>query len=54
MKGKNNLAAMELRLHKLKTNGKNEDSPGVVNKLERRIRKLKQSNELIDLIGEIK
>ena len=37
------LLALENRLHKLKTNGKNSDSPGVVRKLERKIRKLKQN-----------
>ena len=34
---------MENRLNKLKSNGKNIDSPGVVNKLKRRIIKLKES-----------
>ena len=37
------ILAMENRLHKLKTNGKNEDSPGVAKKLERKIMKLKES-----------
>ena len=37
------LLALENRLHKLKNNGKNSDSPGVVRKLERKIRKLKQN-----------
>ena len=32
------LAQMKIRLHKLKENGKNFDSPGVVHKLERQIR----------------
>lgn len=31
---------LRMRLHKLQTNGKNEDSPGVVQKLKRQIRKL--------------
>ena len=34
---------MENRLNKLKSNGKNIDSPGVANKLKRRIIKLKES-----------
>lgn len=42
MENKDKLLAMEIRLHKLKTNGKNSDSPGVVKKLERKIRNLKQ------------
>ena len=33
---------LENRLNKLKSNGKNIDSPGVVRKLERTIEKLKQ------------
>lgn len=37
------LIALENRLHKLKTNGKNDDSPGIVKKLERKIAKIKQS-----------
>ena len=37
------LLALENRVHKLKNNGKNSDSPGVVKKLERKIRRLKQS-----------
>ena len=40
-----NLKAMEVRLHKLKNNGKNFDSPGVVKKLERQIRNLKEKGE---------
>lgn len=36
------ILAMERRLHKLKTNGKNEDSPGVVKKLERKIRNARE------------
>lgn len=42
MDNKDKLLAMENRLHKLKNNGKNSDSPGVVRKLERKIRNLKQ------------
>lgn len=45
MGSKVNLKAMEVRLHKLKNNGKNFDSPGVVNKLERQIRNLKEKGE---------
>ena len=45
MGSKANLKAMEVRLHKLKNNGKNFDSPGVVNKLERQIRNLKEKGE---------
>ena len=36
------LIALENRLHKLKSNGKNDDSPGVVKKIERKIAKMKQ------------
>lgn len=36
------ILAMERRLHKLRTNGKNEDSPGVVKKLERKIRNARE------------
>jgi hypothetical protein len=43
MDNKDKILAMENRLHKLKNNGKNSDSPGVVRKLERKIRKLKQN-----------
>ena len=35
------LAGAEIRLHNLKSNGKNVDSPGVVHKLERQIKKMK-------------
>lgn len=49
MENKNKLLAMEIRLHKLKTNGKNEDSPGVVRKLERKIRKIKDNQERVYL-----
>ena len=31
------LIALENRLHKLKTNGKNDDSPGVMKKIERKM-----------------
>jgi hypothetical protein len=43
VENRDKLLAMENRLHKLKNNGKNSDSPGVVRKLERKIRKLKQN-----------
>ena len=36
------LLAMKIRLHKLKNNGRNNDSPGVIRKLERRIRQIEQ------------
>ena len=39
------LLALEIRLHKLKSNGRNGDSPGVIRKLEREIRKIKQNGE---------
>ena len=32
----------KVRLHKLQMNGKNNDSPGVVNKLKRKIRKAEE------------
>lgn len=37
------ILAMENRLHKLKNNGKNADSPGVTKKLQRKIRRLKEN-----------
>jgi len=37
------LLALENRLHKLKNNGKNDDSPGVVKKIQRKIMKIKQN-----------
>ena len=33
--------AMEIRLHKLRSNGKNVDSPGVIRKIERKLRNMK-------------
>ena len=39
---KNKLLAAEIRLHKLKNNGRNEDSPGVIRKIEREIRQMKK------------
>jgi hypothetical protein len=39
---KNKLTAMEIRLHKLRNNGKNDDSPGVIRKTERKIRHMKE------------
>ena len=41
----NKLLALEIRLHKLKNNGRNEDSPGVIKKIEREIRQIKQNGE---------
>ena len=43
---KNKLLATEIRLHKLKSNGKNSDSPGVIRKIEREIRQIKMSGEV--------
>ena len=37
------LLALENRLHKLKSNGKNSDSPGVAKKIQRKITKIKQN-----------
>jgi hypothetical protein len=42
MDNNDKILALENRLHKLKSNGKNSDSPGVVKKIERKIRNLKQ------------
>jgi hypothetical protein len=39
---KSRLLAAEIRLHKLKNNGRNSDSPGVIRKIEREIRHMKQ------------
>ena len=36
------ILAMKIRLHKLKNNGRNDDSPGVIRKLERKIRRIEQ------------
>lgn len=36
------LLAMKIRLHKLKNNGRNDDSPGVIKKLERQIRQIEK------------
>ena len=41
----NKLLALEIRLHNLKNNGRNDDSPGVINKIEREIRQIKQNGE---------
>jgi len=32
--------ALEIRLHKLKTNGRNDESPGVIRKIERELRNI--------------
>lgn len=39
---KDRLLEMEIRLHKLKNNGRNDDSPGVIRKIEREIRHMKE------------
>jgi hypothetical protein len=38
----NKLTGLEVRLHRLKNNGRNMDSPGVVRKIERQIRHMKR------------
>ena len=43
---KNKLLALEIRLHKLKNNGRNGDSPGVIRKIEREIRQIKNKGEV--------
>ena len=40
MTNNDKITALKVRLHKLENNGKNVGSPGVVNKLRRRIKKL--------------
>lgn len=40
MTNSDKIMALKVRLHKLENNGKNIDSPGVINKLRRRIKKL--------------
>ena len=42
----NMLLALEIRLHKLKNNGRNSDSPGVIRKIEREIRQIKTHGEV--------
>jgi hypothetical protein len=42
----NKLLALEIRLHKLKNNGRNSDSPGVIRKIEREIRQIKVHGEV--------
>lgn len=44
MEDRSRLLMLERRLHKLKANGKNEESPGVIKKIEREIRNIKQKN----------
>ena len=39
---KKKLLAAEIRLHKLKNNGRNNDSHGVIRKIEREIRHMKE------------
>ena len=43
---KNKLLALEIRLHKLKNNGRNSDSHGVLRKIEREIRQIKAHGEV--------
>ena len=40
------LLALEIRLHNLKNNGRNSDSPGVIRKIEREIRQIKAHGEV--------
>lgn len=42
MTNKEKLFSVKVRLHQLKNNGKNFDSPGVVHKLERKVRRLEK------------
>ena len=42
----NKLLALEIRLHNLKSNGRNSDSPGVIRKIEREIRQIKAHGEV--------
>lgn len=37
---KDRLAELKIRLHRLKNNGRNSDSPGVIRKIERQIRNI--------------
>ena len=39
------LTQLKIRLHRLKTNGRNEDSPGVIRKIEREIRQIEKAGE---------
>lgn len=41
-KDEKNLIKWKTRLHKLESNGKNNDSPGIVKKLRRKIMRLEQ------------
>ena len=43
---KDKLLALEIRLHNLKNNGRNSDSPGVIKKIEREIRQIKAHGEV--------
>ena len=43
---KNKLLALEIRLHNLKNNGRNTDSPGVLRKIEREIRQIRAHGEV--------
>ena len=42
-KRESNLIKWKVRLHKLENNGRNVDSPGIVNKLRRKIRKAEEN-----------
>ena len=45
MTNEQKLLAVKVRLHNLKNNNKNEDSPGVVKKLTRKVRRLEKMVE---------
>ena len=42
---KNKLLQLRIRLHKLQTNGKNEESPGVIRKIVRQIHQIERMGE---------
>ena len=42
-KNEKNLIKWKVRLHKLENNGRNDDSPGIINKLRRKIRRAEKS-----------
>lgn len=43
---KNKLLQLKIRLHRLYTNGKNDESPGVIRKVERQIRQIEHLGEI--------
>ena len=45
MTRKKSLLELKVRLHKLENNGKNSDSPGVITKLKRKIRRLEEKEK---------